>query len=80
MLIKFLVQTLQSTEYFFAHENIKQDIFIIALAVQTAQKAKSHTTKSHVLQDWVFRLGCHLFLPAKALSPCQIVFDVSDVC
>ena len=26
-------------------------------AAQTAQKQKSHTTKSPLMQDWVFRLG-----------------------
>ena len=30
---------------------------ISSLAAQTTQKADSHTTKSLLMQDWVFRLG-----------------------
>ena len=34
-----------------------EEIFSIDLAAQTNQKRKSHTTKSCLMQDWVFRLG-----------------------
>ena len=33
------------------------EIFITALAAQTAWKAEFCTTKSLLMQDWVFRLG-----------------------
>jgi hypothetical protein len=38
------------------------DIFITALAAQTAQKAGSLTIKSLLTKDWVFRLLHHLAL------------------
>ena len=33
------------------------EIFIIALAAQMTQTAEFRTTKSILMQDWVFRLG-----------------------
>ena len=47
-------------------ENCPQKLLIIGpiyfvstdLATQTAQKQKHRTTKSPLMQDWVFRLGC----------------------
>ena len=51
---------------FFAHENMKKSPSKVAhnrprlstgLAAQTAQKQKSGTTKSPLMQNWVFRLG-----------------------
>ena len=45
--------------FFLAPENIiGPDLFISTdLAAQTAQKQKSRTTKSSLMQDCVFRLG-----------------------
>ena len=37
--------------------SIVEEIFINAVAVQTPPKAKSRTTRSLLMQDWVFRLG-----------------------
>ena len=57
------------TSFFFAPENMKRPpskvahnrprsfFFSTGLAAQTAQKQKSSTTKSPLMQDWVFRLG-----------------------
>jgi hypothetical protein len=39
--------------------------FSTGLAAQTAQKEKSSTTKSPLMQDWVFRLGSNLCLKLK---------------
>ena len=39
------------------------------LAAQTAQKQKSRTTKSPLIQDWAFRLGLHA-KPAGIPSLC----------
>ena len=38
------------------------EILITSLAAQTTQKAESRTTKSLLMQDWVFRLGYLLIL------------------
>ena len=40
-----------------AHNWPRTFFFSTGPAAQTAQKQKSHTTKSPLMQDWVFRLG-----------------------
>ena len=40
-----------------AHNRPRHFFFSTGLADQTAQKQKSRTTKSPLMQDWVFRLG-----------------------
>ena len=59
----------KENKVFFAHENMKRQpskvahdrppffFFSTGLAAQTAQKQKSRTNKSPLMQDWVFRLG-----------------------
>ena len=43
---------------FFAHENMKKTPSKVAHnRPQMVQKQKSRTTKSPLMQDWVFRLG-----------------------
>ena len=37
-----------------------ENYFSTGLAAKKAQKEKSHTTKSPLMQDWVFRLGSNL--------------------
>ena len=66
---------------FFAPENIKKltskvahnrpptFFFCIGPAAKTAQKKKSRTSKSPLLQDWVFRLG--LCIWSKVHSLCK---------
>ena len=39
-----------------------QLFFYTGPAAQTTQKHKSHTTKSPLMQDWVFRLGMKVIL------------------
>ena len=48
--------------------NLPQFFFIYWPAVQTAQKQKSRTTKSPLIQDWVFRLGEHPVLVFRVLT------------
>ena len=40
-----------------AHNRPRTFFFCTGPAAQTAKKQKSHTTKSPLMQDWVFRLG-----------------------
>ena len=40
-----------------AHNRPPNFFFSTGPAAQTAQKQKSRTTKSPLMQDWVFRLG-----------------------
>ena len=42
-----------------AHNRSRPFFSSTGLAAQTAQKQKSRTTKSPLMQDWVFRLGCY---------------------
>ena len=43
-----------------AYDRPKITFFSIGPAAQIAQKQKSRTTKSPLMQDWVFRLGAKL--------------------
>ena len=43
-----------------AHNRPPTFFFNTGLAAQTAQKQKSRTPKSPLMQDWVFRLGMKL--------------------
>ena len=43
-------------------------------AAQTAQKQKSRTTKSPLMQDWVFRLG---FFPKLSTQMSRLGYDSS---
>jgi hypothetical protein len=62
------MQLFSANATIFAHENRKEMpskvahnwprfFFSIGPAAQTFQKQKSRTTKSPLIQDWVFRLG-----------------------
>ena len=48
-----------------AHNRPRPFFFITGLAAQTAQKQKSRTSKSPLMQDWVFRLGLEPFFISK---------------
>ena len=80
MLCNFLVRTLQcfflKLTFFLPLKTLKkhpQKLLIIdpifffdtGPAAQTDHKRKSRTTKSPLLQDWVFRLGVHLILSSR---------------
>ena len=45
-----------------AHNWPKIIFFSTGLAAQTARKRKSRTTKSPLMQDWVFRLGLRVVI------------------
>ena len=53
---------------------IRPQLFLsIGLAAQTAQKQKSRTSKSPLMQDWVFRLGSiYVLLSALEKETLQI--------
>ena len=48
-----------------AHNRPPTFFLCTGLAAQTAQKQKSRTTNSPLMQDWVFRLGHEHFLHNK---------------
>ena len=55
--IQFDPQSMEKPPSKVAHNRPRTFFLRIGLAAQTAQKQKSHTTKSPLIQDWVFRLG-----------------------
>ena len=50
-----------------AHNRPRPFFFSTGLAAQTAQKQKSRTTKSPLMQDWVFRLGSQQCIALQCL-------------
>ena len=53
----FAPENMKKTPSKVAHNWPRPFFFSTGLAAQTAQKQKSRTTKSPLMQDWVFRLG-----------------------
>ena len=56
---KIALENMKKTPSKVAHNRPKIIFFSTGLAAQMAQKQKSRTTKSPLMQDWVFRLGLH---------------------
>ena len=55
---KFDPENMKKPPSKFAHNQPPTFFLCTSPAAQTAQKQKSRTTKSPLMQDWVFRLGC----------------------
>ena len=56
-IIFFAPENMNKTPSKVAHNRPRPFFFCTGLAAQMAQKKKSRTSKSLLMQDWVFRLG-----------------------
>ena len=66
--IFFDPENMKKTPSKVAHNRPPIFFYVLARLPKTAQEQKSHTTKSPLMQEWVFRLGDRLIIRAAYLN------------